>query len=83
MRITAKYPGTCTACRGRYSVGEQIDWKRDRKGQMHVECAAQSAQVDEPVAQAARIAAEECQAIRDLLTPRGDDGDWWPVVNAE
>ena len=39
--ITAKYPGTCRACRGRIDVGTPILWARG-EGVRHVECPAMS-----------------------------------------
>jgi hypothetical protein len=37
MKITAKYPGTCPTCSGRFDAGETVNWAKGRKA-THVVC---------------------------------------------
>jgi len=37
MKITAKYPGTCPTCSGRFDAGATVNWAKGRKA-THVVC---------------------------------------------
>lgn len=37
MKITAKFAGTCPACKGRFEAGAQVEWKKGQKAR-HVSC---------------------------------------------
>jgi hypothetical protein len=52
MAFQAKFPGVCTACRGRIQAGETIHWERQASGKgasWHLDCApAQASRVVAP-----------------------------------
>lgn len=76
MLISAKYAGSCTVCRGRYSVGDRVDWAKGRKGAIHAECVADAA--PEQVAAPPPVP-EVSQEMLDVIYARehaDEYGDW-------
>jgi hypothetical protein len=42
MIISAKFNGTCRACRGPITQGEKISWSRGVRGAKHADCDGQA-----------------------------------------
>ncbi len=40
MNIESKFAGNCSACRTPHAIGDEVEWKKGRKGVRCLECAA-------------------------------------------